>query len=32
MVLAEIGPTGLIHEIHGGVHLVGGRAYRTFPS
>jgi len=24
MVLAEIGRSGLIHEIHGGVHLVGG--------
>jgi cell division protein FtsA len=26
MVLAEIGRSGLIHEIHGGVHLVGGGA------
>lgn len=24
MVLAEIGRSGLIHELHGGVHLVGG--------
>ncbi len=24
MVLAEIGRSGLMHEIHGGVHLVGG--------
>lgn len=24
MVLAEIGRSGLIHEIHGGVHMVGG--------
>ena len=26
MVLAEIGRSGLVHEIHGGVHLVGGGA------
>ena len=26
MVLAEIGHSGLIHEIHGGIHLVGGGA------
>jgi len=26
MILAEIGRSGLIHEIHGGVHLVGGGA------
>lgn len=26
MVLAEIGRSGLTHEIHGGVHLVGGGA------
>ena len=26
MVLSEIGRSGLIHEIHGGVHLVGGGA------
>jgi len=26
MVLAEIGRSGMIHEIHGGVHLVGGGA------
>jgi cell division protein FtsA len=26
MVLAEIGRSGLMHEIHGGVHLVGGGA------
>lgn len=26
MVLAEIGRSGLIHEIHGGIHLVGGGA------
>ncbi len=26
MVLAEIGRSGLIHEIHGGVHMVGGGA------
>ncbi|MDR1840462.1 MAG: cell division protein FtsA [Holophagales bacterium] len=26
MVLAEIGRSGIIHEIHGGVHLVGGGA------
>jgi cell division protein FtsA len=24
LVLAEVGRTGLVHEIHGGVHLVGG--------
>ena len=24
LVLAEMGRTGLMHEIHGGVHLVGG--------
>lgn len=26
MVLVEIGRSGLVHEIHGGVHLVGGGA------
>lgn len=26
MVLAEMGRSGLVHEIHGGVHLVGGGA------
>ena len=26
LVLAEMGRTGLMHEIHGGVHLVGGGA------
>jgi cell division protein FtsA len=26
MVLAEVGRSGLVHEIHGGVHLVGGGA------
>ncbi|MCE1228977.1 MAG: cell division protein FtsA [Firmicutes bacterium] len=26
MVLAEIGRSGMLHEIHGGVHLVGGGA------
>jgi len=26
MILAEIGRSGLVHEIHGGVHLVGGGA------
>ncbi|MCL1894199.1 MAG: cell division protein FtsA [Holophagaceae bacterium] len=26
MVLAEIGRSGIMHEIHGGVHLVGGGA------
>jgi len=26
LVLAEIGKSGIIHEIHGGVHLVGGGA------
>jgi cell division protein FtsA len=26
MVLAELGRSGLVHEIHGGVHLVGGGA------
>lgn len=26
MVLAEIGRSGIVHEIHGGVHLVGGGA------
>ncbi|MBK8726976.1 MAG: cell division protein FtsA [Holophagaceae bacterium] len=24
MVLAEVGRSGLVHEIHGGIHLVGG--------
>ncbi|MBK8573199.1 MAG: hypothetical protein IPN91_11240 [Holophagaceae bacterium] len=28
-VLAEMGRTGLMHEIHGGVHLVGGGALLT---
>jgi cell division protein FtsA len=26
MVLAEVGRSGLVHEIHGGIHLVGGGA------
>ncbi len=26
MILAEIGRSGMVHEIHGGVHLVGGAA------
>ena len=26
MVLAQIGKSGIIHEIHGGIHLVGGGA------
>jgi cell division protein FtsA len=26
MVLAEIGRSGIVHEIHGGLHLVGGGA------
>ncbi len=29
LVLAEMGRTGLMHEIHGGVHLVGGGALLT---
>ncbi len=29
LVLAEMGRTGLTHEIHGGVHLVGGGALLT---
>lgn len=29
LVLAEMGRTGLVHEIHGGVHLVGGGALLT---
>jgi cell division protein FtsA len=26
MVLAEVGRSGLVHEIHGGIHMVGGGA------
>jgi cell division protein FtsA len=29
LVLAEMGRTGVMHEIHGGVHLVGGGALLT---
>ncbi|HJW71399.1 MAG TPA: cell division protein FtsA [Geothrix sp.] len=29
LVLSEMGRTGLMHEIHGGVHLVGGGALLT---
>ncbi len=29
LVLAEMGRTGLLHEIHGGVHLVGGGSLLT---
>ena len=29
LVLAEVGRTGVMHEIHGGVHLVGGGALLT---